>query len=368
MARKKSNIPDWIAERLRTIRCEMSDRSISAYLLTQRADHYHATGFTGEDSAVLITARNVHVISDGRFSESIDEETPWAKKHLRKGQLVAEIRKVCTKLGLEKLAVQHDGMTVATFSALRKAVKPTRLVKAPDIVNRIRATKDAVELRIMGKAIDVAQEAFRALRRTVRVGQTERELAARLEYEMSKRGSTEPAFGTIVACDANASRPHAHAGSRKVKKGGLILIDWGATIDFYRSDLTRCLFVDKIPAKLGEVYRIVLDAQLAAIEAVRPGARMCDVDAVARKIIAKAGYQKQFSHGLGHGLGIDVHEPPSLSWRSEAELEPGMVVTVEPGVYLPGVGGIRIEDDVLVTQTGHNMLSHLEKDLQSALI
>ncbi len=361
-------VPAWIAQRLSKCRKAMAQRNLSAYLLTRHMDTFYMTGFTGEDSAVIVTSRAVHVVSDGRFDQVIDEEVPWAKKHLRKGQLVDELGTVCRRLKLERVGIQADGMTVEMHGALRKLARPTRIVTAPPIVNRQRRCKDAGELKWLDKAIDVAQQAFEATRRSIRIGQTEQQLAARLEYEMGKRGSSSAAFETICAFGPNAAHPHARPGKRQIKRGSAILLDWGATVGRYRSDLTRCLFMGRIPPKLGEVYRIVLDAQLAAIDAIRPGERMCDVDAVARKMIAKAGYGKQFSHGLGHGLGLDVHEPPSLSWRSEEKLEAGDLVTVEPGVYLPGIGGIRIEDDVLVTSNGHQVLSSLPKDLQGAIL
>jgi Xaa-Pro aminopeptidase len=214
----------------------------------------------------------------------------------------------------------------------------------------------------------VAEEAFIAVRRSVRVGTSEREIAARLEYEMRKRGAEAAAFPTIVAEGPNAALPHAVAGERKVRKGSAVLIDWGAVCDFYRSDLTRVLFVGSIPPALRKVYAIVREAQGKAIAAVRPGAVMRDVDAVARRHIERAGYGKAFGHGLGHGIGLDTHEPPRLSWMSEEKLAAGMVVTVEPGIYLPGVGGVRIEDDVLVTPAGCKVLSRLSKDIELAVV
>jgi Xaa-Pro aminopeptidase len=218
------------------------------------------------------------------------------------------------------------------------------------------------------KSLRVAEEAFQAMRKSVRVGQTELELAARLEYEMKRRGSSQPAFPTICAEGPNAALPHAQPGPRKVKRGSAILFDWGATVGGYCSDLTRMLFVGSIPRKVGELYGVALEAQERAIAAIRPGRRMCDIDAVARDCITDAGYGKEFGHGLGHGLGLNVHEAPSLSWRSKEKLEAGMVVTVEPGIYLPGVGGVRIEDDVVVTSTGSRVLSRLGKTPQGSVV
>jgi Xaa-Pro aminopeptidase len=357
-----------IESRLRTCRRLMARRKIAALLVTNRFDHYHLTGFTGEDSAVLVTPRLVHVISDGRFDTAIRQEVPWAQVSLRKGQLLDEIATVVQRYRLRQLAVQANHMTVADRSALGPKLRRVRLVDAPSLIGEMRLLKDKSELALMNRAVRIAEDAFRATLQTIRVGQTELELAARLEYEMKRRGSSTPAFDSIVAIDANAALPHAFPGQRKVKKGCTILFDWGATYRFYRSDLTRTVFVGSIPPRLGQAYELVLEAQQRAIAAIRPGARMCDVDAVARRCIADAGYEKEFNHGLGHGLGLDVHEAPSLSWRSSEKLRAGMVVTVEPGVYLPGIGGVRIEDDVLVTPAGGRLLSRLNKSLRSALL
>jgi len=247
-------------------------------------------------------------------------------------------------------------------------VKGIRLIPAPPILAQMRRLKNDDELAAMSRAIRVAEDAFKATLLTIRPGQTELEMAARLEYEMKRRGASGPAFNTICAEGPNAAKPHAVPGNRKTRKGSAILFDWGARVGGYNSDLTRMVFVGSIPPKIGEIYRIALEAQQAAIAAIRPGRKMCDVDGVARKIITDAGYGKQFTHGLGHGLGLEVHEAPSLSWRSKEELVPGMVVTVEPGIYLPGIGGVRIEDDVLVTSRGHRVLTHLNKSLESAVI
>jgi Xaa-Pro aminopeptidase len=346
----------------------MSAHGVTGYLITKRFDHYYLCGFTGEDSAVLITKNGVHIISDGRFDTSIKREAPWAEVSLRKGTLVDEIVTVVRESGLKELAVQTDAMPVATRDLLRRKLKGVHLIGAPPIAGNMRLLKDAEELVTMMKAVRIAEAAYQAMLKSIRVGQTELEMAARLEFEMKRRGSTAPAFESIVAVDANAALPHAVPGERKVKAGCTILFDWGATYQFYRSDLTRTVFVGSIPPQMERVYEVVLAAQKKAIAAIRPGARMCDVDAVARDHIAEAGFGDKFNHGLGHGLGLDVHEPPSVRWTSQEECRPGMVVTVEPGVYLPEVGGVRIEDDVLVTPKGYQVLSRLKKDLKSAVL
>ena len=357
-----------IADRLKRCRRKLAKGGVSAFLITNPVDYYYLTGFTGEDSAVLVTAGDVHMISDGRFDETLNHECPWATKWLRKGSLNAEIGSVLGKLKIKSPGVQTDHLTVADHAEIKKLGKLRQPKAAPPVIAEMRRIKERSELTVMGKALRIAEEAFMATCAAFRIGQTELELAARIEFEMKTRGASGPAFPTIVAEGPNAARPHAHPGQRKVKLGSAVLFDWGAKVNGYRSDLTRMVFIGRIPPRLGEVYRIVLDAQMRAIKAIRPGVKMCDVDAVARKAIAEAGYAKAFNHGLGHGLGLDVHEPPSLSWRSEEKLVAGMVVTVEPGIYLPGIGGVRIEDDVLVTPTGCRVLSRLPKRLDEAVV
>jgi Xaa-Pro aminopeptidase len=274
-----------------------------------------------------------------------------------------EIASVSRKLRLRSLAVQPERFTLADQTQLKKLHRGLRLVHAPAMIGGMRRIKGPTELAAMTKAIRVAEESFLVLRATIRPGDTELQLAARLEYEMKCRGASDASFATICAIDDHAALPHARPGARKVKRGSAILFDWGATVGWYHSDLTRMVFVDTLSRRLGEVYRIVLEAQARAIAAIRPGARMCDVDAVARDFIKASGYGERFGHGLGHGLGLEVHEPPSLSWRSDEPLAAGMVVTVEPGIYLPGVGGVRIEDDVVVTETGCRVMTSLSKKM-----
>ncbi|HNQ21618.1 MAG TPA: Xaa-Pro peptidase family protein [Phycisphaerae bacterium] len=369
MAKHKVSGPSAIIkQRLARCRRDMKKHGIGAYLLSKRMDGYYLTGFTGEDSAVLVLPREVHVITDGRFETSFNEECPWAKRWLRKMLLNDEIANVCRQLKLRRVAVQGDALTLDDHDQLRKLNGATRLVKAPPILSDMRKHKDDSELVLLRQALRVAEEAFRAVCKQICLGMTEVELAARLEYEMRARGASGPSFPTILAEGPNAALPHAVPGRRKVRMGSALLMDWGARCPFYASDLTRVVFIGRIPPRLGEVYEIVLAAQLRAIAAIRPGARMCDVDKVARDYITQAGYGKEFGHGLGHGLGLDVHEAPSLSWRSKEPLAEGMVVTVEPGIYLPGVGGVRIEDDVVVAPNGCRVLSRLPKNLADMVI
>ncbi len=356
------------AARLKRCRALMKKHRVSAFLVSYPNDYYYLTGFTGEDSAILVTPREIHVLTDGRFEESSRHEVPWAKKWLRKGSLVVEIGRVALALKLKAMAIQSNHLTVGDHAEIRKQTKLRRLLEPPAIVAEMRKLKDAHELAALQKAIRVAEQAFLATKASIRLGQTELDIAARLEYEMKKRGASAPSFPTMVAEGVNAALPHAKAGTRRVRRGSALLFDWGARVDGYCSDLTRVLFVGTMSPKFERIYGLVWEAQTRALAGIRPGARMCDVDAIARDCIKDRGYGEAFNHSLGHGLGLDVHEPPALSWRSKEKLAAGMLVTVEPGVYLPGFGGVRIEDVVLVTATGGRVLSRLSKQPADAVI
>lgn len=369
MARSRVAKPaDTIRERLAQCRAQLAKHKVSAYLITNRVDQIYLTGFDGEDGAVIITPRDVHIITDGRFEEAIRNQAPWAKRTIRNGLLTPAIAETCSKLRLRQVHFQADHVSVELCSTLQKSCNSTKLKPARPIVNRMRLLKDAAELKKIKRAIDIAESAFTALKKKIKVGMTEAQVAALLEFEMKSRGALEPSFPTIAAEGPNAALPHAHPGSRKLRKGSLLLVDWGARWEYYCSDLTRCLFIGKILPRLRKVYQIVLEAQQRAIEAVAPGKRVCDIDKVARDYIADAGYGDRFGHGLGHGVGLDIHEAPRLKFGFDDKLEPGMVVTIEPGIYLPGIGGVRIEDDVLVTLRGHEVLTHLPKSIESAVI
>ena len=361
-------VPGLIAARLAACREHMARSRLSAYLVTRHVDQLYLTGFSGEDGAVVVTPETVFIITDGRFAEQATRETPWARRIVRKKGINDELARLRKRLRWRRIGFQADHVTVAQASLLRKAVRPAGLVRAGPIVNDLRLAKDDEEIAAIRRAVRVAEEAFVATRRAIRIGMTERQIAARLEYEMIKRGAAGSAFPTIVAEGRNSSLPHARPGDRRVHEGSILLIDWGAVVGHYRSDLTRVLFVRRIPPRFRRMYSAVCEAQRRAILAVRAGVGPRAVDRAARSYLQSAGFGKAFVHATGHGLGLDVHEVPSLSRRTRAPLRAGMVVTVEPGVYVPGLGGVRIEDDVLVTQDGAEVLTTLSKDLDDMVI
>ncbi len=367
-ARSLRKIPATYQYRLNTLRTRIHQKSLGGYLVNNPIDQFYLTGFDGEDGAALVTPQQVFLVTDGRFKDEVKVAAPWATAVVRTGSLSEAIQRVTRKLRIKRLGFQPEALTVHYHRLLQRAVRPARLIPVPQVMHDLRIIKDAGEIGAIEKAGEVAEAAFKAVTRRIRLGMTERELAAELQHELLRRGASSPSFPIIVAEGLNSAFPHAKPGNRKIQAGSAVLIDWGATVDHYRSDLTRMIFIRKIPPRFRRMYEPVLAAQLAGISAIRPDVRMCDVDAKARNLLKRAGMARQFSHSLGHGLGLDIHEAPRLAKRITDPLKVGMVVTVEPGVYFPGVGGVRIEDDVVVTADGCRLLTSLPKDLESAIV
>ncbi|MEO1129687.1 MAG: M24 family metallopeptidase, partial [Planctomycetota bacterium] len=297
-----------------------------------------------------------------RFEQELEALAGHARVHLRKGRMVDALGGLIGDLKLDAVGIQGESMTVGMRADLAKQVGAKRLRVTRDMLLSLRAIKDDAEVRQIRKAVKVQQDALLATLPTIEPGQPEELIAARLEFEMKSRGAQRPSFGTIVAARGNGAKAHAVPGRTKTAAGRTLLIDWGAELDGYCSDMTRTFSLGRWPREMGLVYDIVLEAFHAGIDAVGPGVRASDVDAAAREVIRKAGYGDRFGHGLGHGIGLDVHELPRVSHNSTDELRPGMIVTIEPGVYLPGIGGVRIEDDILVTERGRRTLCSLPTD------
>ncbi len=364
--------PDVLRQRIRDTQKRLRDADVDALLITNAVDIRYLTGFVGEDSWLLVPASGTGLIilSDSRFTTQIQKESPHSKAYIRTGAMGDAVADVVKQKKIKTLALPQDHVTLGQRKTLGKKLRGIKLKPIEDGMIQQRAVKTPDEVRNIVKAGRIQQEAFTDTLAYLEPGMSESQITAYLEYRMRELGADGPGFPSIVAADSNAALPHAIPGPRKLKKHSLLLVDWGACYKGYRSDMTRVVALGKMSPKMREVYQVVLDAQLAGIAAIRPGVLLRDVDAAARKVIEDAGYGKQFGHGLGHGIGYDIHEEPRLSALAPEDgvLEPGHVVTVEPGIYLPGVGGVRIEDDVLVTDRGKRVLTNLPKDLDSAII
>jgi len=343
---------------------------VDGLLVTNFKNVTYLSGFTGDDSYLLVTRDRDVLVSDPRYTTQLEEECPGLELEIRQPgtSMTAGVAKVVAATGVSRLAIEADSMTLALAEAIKGALPKVELVPTKGLVEEMREVKDKEEIALLRGAIDQAQRAFGVLRATLRPEQSELDVVAQLEHQLRLFGAKGSSFPPIVAVGPRAALPHAQPTDRKIGESDFVLVDWGANGRHYMSDLTRVLVTGKISPKLERVYGVVLKAQLAGIAAIRPGATCHEVDQAAREVISKAGFGSKFGHGLGHGIGLDIHEGPRLGRNNQQVLKPGMVVTVEPGIYLPGWGGVRIEDDVLVTKSGHEVLTNVAKEFSDVVV
>jgi Xaa-Pro aminopeptidase len=371
MARKKNASPVSVYQRRRQkVARALKAQQVDGLLVTDFTNVTYLTGFTGDDSFLLVTPEVHLLISDSRYTEQIADECSGIELLERgTGETMSRaVERAVKKVRLSRVAVEAASMTLGLFEKLSAALPRVNLVSCGGIVEQFREIKDREEIAEIRRAVWLAEKSFGVVRAALRGDQTEREIAYELERQIRLMGGAGNAFDPIVAAGPRAALPHAQPTSARIGDHDLLLVDWGATDRLYRSDLTRVLVTAKISPKLERIYGVVLKAQRQAIAAIRPGASMNAVDAAARRVIADAGFGKHFGHGLGHGFGLEIHEAPRLAPGQDRPLKAGMVVTVEPGIYLSKWGGVRIEDDVLVTRAGHEVLSNVPKELADCVV
>lgn len=371
VSKTKAKPSDALERRVGALRDRMAAARLDAYLLTHAPDIAHLTGFSGHDSVAIVTTRQVYVATDSRYTEELDRDAPHVKLVLRKKSMAEALGQTLATAKATRIGFESNFVTFGTIDGLKRDLRKrgtsATLVPLSDLMVGLRKNKDADEVRSIRVAIEIAEKAFLKLIPGVKPGTTETALTGQLILAMREMGASDAAFHPIIAAGANSSLPHYRPDTTPIRDNAALLVDWGAIYHGYRSDLTRTVFLGKPDKKLAEIYKIVLEANLATIDKLKAGFNCKEADAVARKIITKAGYGKYFGHGLGHGIGRDIHEEPRLHYtRDKDHLEVGSVVTVEPGIYLPGIGGVRIEDDVLITENGCEVLSTLEKSFDWA--
>jgi Xaa-Pro aminopeptidase len=307
---------------------------------------------------MLVSRRAATFYTDFRYQKQIRTEVKGCRKRVLKRDLYAYFP-VEDLRGIRRLGVEQDNITVGRFRLLRRQAKRVRLVPVSDHVRRLRRTKEPTEIALIAKAQAITDRVFGRILDRVRPGVSERDLALELEFQFKRQG--EVAFPSIVASGPNAAKPHAGHTTRKLRRGDVITFDIGCQYCGYCSDMTRTVFLGRPDPVLREVYAIVHEAQHRALAALKPGVAASDVDAAARGYIRDLGYDRHFGHSLGHGVGLEVHEMPGMASTTKGKLQPGDVVTVEPGIYLPGLGGVRIEDMVVVTKSGYRNLTRSQK-------
>ncbi len=350
-------------ERLTRLRDRMEAEELGAFIVLDLLNVRWLSGFTGSSGACVVTPDEAVLFTDGRYRIQAAEECPEWELRVSNEPLSVQVGAFLACRGALRAGFEADVMTCEQFDQVTAAAPEALLVGRKEMVSSMRAVKDPWEIALLRKAAAVTDEAFREILPHIRPGVSERKLALELAYALGRCGAERESFPGIVASGERSALPHARPTERILKEGEPVLLDFGGAVGGYAADITRTVFIGTPPARLAEVYEVVLQAQEEALEAIRPGVPGRDVDSVARQVITAAGYGDCFGHGLGHMLGLDVHDGPALSPRSTVTLQEGMVLTVEPGVYLEGVGGIRIEDDVVVTADGCDILTRSPKDL-----
>ena len=345
------------------------DPALDALLLTDSSNIGYVSGFTGSTAQVIVTPSEALFITDARYTLRAQSEclgfsviqTPAGSGGYGDAlKTVLEARS-----GVKRLGFEANTVTVSQLTAFQTLLPDMQWTATADIVETQRLVKDADEIALIRNAITVAETAMEQVKPLLRPGTREQDFALELEFAMRRLGASGAAFDTIVASGTNGAHPHHSAGSRPLAAGDFVTVDWGATVNGYNSDLTRTYALGTVTDKQRDVYAIVLEAQQRAVAAIKPGKTGKEIDAVARDYITEHGYGDAFGHSLGHSLGRSVHDGPGFSVRSEALiLAPGMVITVEPGIYLEGWGGLRLEEDILVTETGCEILTHLPNALE----
>ncbi|MDA0140518.1 M24 family metallopeptidase [Solirubrobacter deserti] len=334
---------------------------VDALLVTEPANLRYVTGFTGSNGFAVVGRDVRRFVTDFRYVEQAKLEVPDFDREQGPQELFAALKGFSGRLGFD-----DAHLSVKQHRRLGELLPDVELVPLASVVEGVRAVKEPGEILRISAAAALVDEIYGWLLEVGLVGRTERDVAVALEHEMRVRGASGPSFPSIVASAEHGALPHAQPREVEIARDTLVTIDIGAVLDGYCSDCTRTWATGDVSDELAEIHALVLRAQVTALDEVRPGPLGRELDAVARDIITAAGHGDHFGHGLGHGVGLVTHEAPRLARTAEVALEPGHVVTVEPGVYVPGVGGVRIEDLVVVTESGRDVLSHASKELLTA--
>lgn len=348
--------------KLTKLRQALEAKKLDGILISSGINRRYMTGFTGTAGVALISLTDARFITDFRYTNQANEQIADFTVVEHKQGLNEEIKQQLKNMGIKKLGFEQDHVTYSEYTTFNDTFE-VELIPVNNMVESLRLFKTNDELGIMKKAAKIADDAFDHIQSYIKPGVREIDISNELEFFMRKQGATSSSFDIIVASGYRSALPHGVASNKKIQSGELVTMDYGALYQGYCSDITRTVAVGEINDQLHSIYHIVLEAQLRGVTAIKPGVTGKEADAATRDYIKENGYGEFFGHSTGHGLGMEVHEAPSLSFKSEKPLEKGMVVTVEPGIYIPEVGGCRIEDDVVLTETGNERLTLAPKEL-----
>jgi Xaa-Pro aminopeptidase len=349
--------------RLQKLRSQFEQLNIDAFLVTFQPHLRYVSGFSGSSGIGLVTPQSAFLITDGRYLQQVRQEVRDWKVYIARDGLLDEMNR--QNLLRPNWRVGFDGNTLVfeQYKFLKRIFPKVKFLPKVDSIERIAVVKDAGEIAKISKAVAITDQVFLEILPLIKPGITELDIAAEISYRHRKLGAEADAFETIVASGERSALPHGRATAKKLANGELVTLDFGCVYEGYHSDMTRTVALGKPKPEAKKIYRVVLDAQLRAIDFAKSGIKSKDLDAIARNYIKKQGFDKFYRHSLGHGLGLQIHEPPRVSIQSTATLESGSVITIEPGVYLPNFGGVRIEDDVIINNGSCEVLNRSPKEL-----
>lgn len=353
-------------DRIEKLRRSMKSKDLDGVLLVGDSNRNYLSGFTGDESYSLITKNKLFFITDSRFTEQAKQQVKDYEvlEYGKSNPFVDFLSNLIDKENVKKLGFEENIVTYSQYESYNNKLK-CELVPMNGMVEDIRTIKDDEELSIIKSAAEIADKAFSHMLDYIKVGMTERQVGLELEFCMKKLGASDLSFPSIVASGKRSSLPHGQATDKVLDEGDFLTLDFGCIYKGYCSDMTRTIVIGKPSDKMVEIYNTVLEAQEKALKEYRPGVKAADVDSVARNYIAEKGYGEYFGHSLGHGVGMDIHESPVIGYKNSEELKENMVVTDEPGIYIPDFGGARIEDLLIVTENGGEVLSKSPKQLIS---
>lgn len=352
-----------LLNRLSSFRNKIKALKIEAALITKRENYMYLSGFTGSSANLLITDKKAYLLTDFRYIQQSTNQAPLFEIVEHKPDVIDTIYEIINSENIKILGFEDQSASYANYKAFTNKLTNTELIGIGKLVDDLRSIKDAREIEIINKAVQIADGAFSHILSLIKPGITELDVAAELEYKMKKLGASSASFETIVASGLRSSMPHGVASEKRLELGDTITLDFGAMYMHYCSDITRTVFLGQPSKKMLDIYNIVLEAQLTSEKGAIKGRTGKEVDKIARDIIYSNGFEGKFGHGLGHGVGLEIHENPRLSISGDKILENNMAVTVEPGIYVEGLGGVRIEDTIIISDDYPIVLTKSSKDL-----
>ncbi len=349
--------------RMTRLRAAMTKARCDMLLVTHLPNIRYLSGFTGSSGALLVGTKNFF-FTDGRYAEQADKEVVGAKVVIAKRPALIAAATQASRMKKRRLGIEAEHLSVSAYGAIAEALpQNARLVATSGLVERLRMIKESAEIDCLREAIELGCDLLPVAQKAIRRGVKEVEVAAGIEFAARKAGATAMSFETIVAAGPRSALPHGIASDAPIPSSGFVVLDYGVILHGYCSDMTRTVHVGRADQEERDLYRAVLDAQMAAISACAPGVKLAEVDAAARDVLKQAKLDKFFIHSTGHGVGLEIHEPPRVAQGQKEVLRPGMVITIEPGIYQAGKRGIRIEDVVAITNTGYELLTAARKEL-----